>query len=397
MIVNKERALELMEAHALDALVVTEPENVFYLSDYGPDTSFHFRNLSAAIFPRDQSIPATLIAMQYQLSHATQRPSWMPQLLVQTADLPLLPETDALEPGDAALRQRYLDTAERGLPNKQRLIGRTLRECGLDRGRLGFDDVRVMLELRENELADATTIDALNLMREIRLVKTAEEIVLLEHANRIVQVALEGVAEMVTVGTTAREMLHSFRSSMVLQGGYGSHITGGGEDSPWIAYPDMSYAFKDGDIVYTDPAGHYRHYWADLGRSCFVGTVSRKAEDTYELLRRSHKTVEPLLAEGTSTRTIKEAAREAVAPTITRGFSPLTHSIGLEQYDHPKPLGDTVREDFMLEAGMLLNFETLYYEVGFGILQLEDTFVVGTGRSRKLGTLSPDPFICPRR
>jgi Xaa-Pro dipeptidase len=397
VILNKQRALEVMDAHELDALVVTEPENVFYLSDYGPDTSFHFRNLSAAIFPRDDSAPATLIAMQYQLSHVTQRPSWMPNLLVQSADLPLLPDPETLSAGDAALARTYLETAEHALGNKQRLIARALKDAGLHKARLGFDDLRVMAELKESDIPDAVTCDAFNILREIRLVKTPEEIALLEHASRITQIALEGVAALVTVGTTAREMLHYFRSVMALHGGYGSHITGGGQDSPWIAYPDMSYAFRDGDIVYTDPAGHFRHYWADLGRSCFVGTPSTKAEELYAVLARCHAEVTPLLVPGTSTSAIKQAARDAVASRITQGFSPLTHSIGLEQYDHPKPLGDTVRVDFALEHGMVLNFETIYYEVGFGILQLEDTFHIQRGGPRRLGTLAPEPFLCPAR
>lgn len=49
------------------------------------------------------------------------------------------------------------------------------------------------------------------------------------------------------------------------------------------------------------------------------------------------------------------------------------HGIGLETYDPPLLApGDHTK----LEAGMVLDIETPYYEIGLGALHVEDTFVV---------------------
>ena len=92
---------------------------------------------------------------------------------------------------------------------------------------------------------------------------------------------------------------------------------------------------------------------------------------------------------------ISEPSFWATAASVPRGFVPLIHSIGLEQYDHPQSLGTFLSEDFTLEAGMVVNFETLYFELGWGLIQLEDTYLVGPGGPERFQTLPQEPFACP--
>ena len=58
MLLNRERARATMDKRGLDALVAVTPGNVYYLSDYGTEHSFHFApwGLSCAILPRDETI-----------------------------------------------------------------------------------------------------------------------------------------------------------------------------------------------------------------------------------------------------------------------------------------------------------------------------------------------------
>ena len=41
---------------------------------------------------------------------------------------------------------------------------------------------------------------------------------------------------------------------------------------------------------------------------------------------------------------------------------------------------------------MVVNFETVYFELGWGSLQLEDSYLIGTGEPERLGTLALNPF-----
>ena len=386
---NRGRALEVMERHDLDALVATTPENIYYLSGYGTEHSFHFapQGFGAAIFPRADELPATLILQSWELPIVVEGKTWMPNVRVQyTFDLYVSPD-EKLHPEEERLRDLWLD-AKGGPANRQRMLGQTLQELGLGRARLGFDDARVMLELRENELEHAEVSEAVNVFREIRVVKTAAEVERLTRSTRVLQSALVGVAELAREGTSVQELFRFLRATMALHGGYASHGIGTGISRPWISYTRMDYRLQDGDVLYVDPAGQIDFYWADLGRTVVVGDWPPKLESYYQALLDCHTAVVPLLSPGVSTGTIKEEARKvAVGRLPLEGFAPLVHSIGLEQYDHPQPLGDHLSADFTLEEGMVINFETPFLELGFGILQLEDTYHIERSRPRRLSTL----------
>src|SRR5687768_8282643 len=79
MLLNKDRAYEVMDKHGLDALVAARPENVYYCSDYGTQNSFIFGRygICAAVLPRDEMIPPTLIVSEFELFCAA---TWMPEI-----------------------------------------------------------------------------------------------------------------------------------------------------------------------------------------------------------------------------------------------------------------------------------------------------------------------------
>jgi Xaa-Pro dipeptidase len=395
MLLNRDRARATMDKYGLDALVAVTPENVYYLSDYGTEHSFHFApwGLSCAILPLKESIPPTLTVHEWELPHLVGQPTWMPEVRVQTGFDVHYREGAQLGPDENDLWDLVLKGREKGVPNRQRLLGQTLRELGLDSARLGFDDPRVMLELRENELAHADCQDVVNVFREIRVVKTDDELELLRHGARIIQTALEGVANLAREGTTTRELMHYFKSSMAAQGGYGSHMTGGGGSRPWLSHPGESYVLKRGDVLYLDPAGHYKHYWCDMGRAAHIGPPSQKFLELYGVLQECHLAVVPQLRPGISSGELRQQARELTHDAMPAGLVALSHSIGIEQYDQPESIGGFLADDFVLEDGMVMNFETLYFELGWGVLQLEDTYHVTSAGAERLQTMPQEPFL----
>jgi Xaa-Pro aminopeptidase len=397
MLLNRERALAVMEEQGLDALVAATAENVYYLSDYYTEHLFHFGpgGFAGAILPRDESLPATLVLQEWELPQLTRKPTWMPQTRVLTGFDVYAPEGVELGPTEAALIEMVREGRRTGSPNRQRLLAATLAELGLDKARVGFDEASTMNELAANELAEATVVDAANVFRHIRGVKTPDELTIMRKAARINQTALESVANLVDVGITPGEILRHYRAAMADQGGYGSHMTGGGGAQPWLSHPDMAYRYKRGDVIYLDPAGHFLRYWCDIGRAAIVGEPTDKFEERYGRLQECHRQVVPMIVPGESSTAVTDAARRAVGDHMPVGFVPLIHSLGLEHYDHPQSLGTFLSEDFTIEEGMVVNFETLYFELGWGLIQLEDTYLVGTGGPERFQTLPQEPFTCP--
>jgi Xaa-Pro aminopeptidase len=256
-------------------------------------------------------------------------------------------------------------------------------------------DEALVREALADQLPKADRFDATNAFREIRIIKTPEEIALLRHAAKILQTSFEAVANSIHEGITCRELISRFRQTMEAQGGWGSHMTYGGGSAPWVGFQDMSYRLKQGDVLFVDPAGTYRHYWADLGRSAIVGEPTAKFEELYGVLQEVHRAVVPAILPGTSFGEIGALARETVGDAMPEGFMPLLHSMGLEQYDHPQDRGAFGGGDLRLEANMVINFESLYFELGFGVLQLEDTYLVTPDGAQQLTTLPLEPLRSP--
>ena len=94
---------------------------------------------------------------------------------------------------------------------------------------------------------------------------------------------------------------------------------------------------------------------------------------------------------GAATADIKAAAYEAAPASVRKGLAALMHPLGLEVYDMPQPYGEVEREDFVLEPNMVVNLEcSLFFEFPWGVMQLEDTFVVTDDEPRRITTLPLD-------
>jgi len=395
MLLNRERALDVMDRHGLDALVATTPENVHYLSDYGTQHSYNFApwGISCAVLPRSDDVAATLIVHEFEVPALAESPSWMPELRALSGIGFYVADEEGLTAYERRTRELATNAAGSGIANRQRALGALLRDLGLAEATLGFDDVRIMAELGENELVEAGLRDAVNVFREVRMVKTPAELELLRHASRINQAALVSTASLAQEGVTCEELIRHYRSFMASQGGFGSHITGGGRDRPWLSNWNTAYRLKEGDILHMDPAGWYERYWGDQGRTRFVGTPTARFDAFYGALRDCHAVVDPMLQPGVSSAEIEAEAHRAIGEALPpEGFVVLMHSIGIEQYDHPQGLGDFLSDPFTLLEGMVVNFETVYFELGWGSLQLEDSYLIGTGEPERLGTLAQEPF-----
>lgn len=393
MLLNEERAREVMERHGLDAFVATTPENLYYLSDYATIISYNFTRwgMGAAVLPRDPEKPPTLVVREMEMFHVN---TWMPNVRAQRGFSYYVPDEANLSPSEQMREQRVAQHGVTDFPNFQRLVGQTLLELGLGKARLGFDDARIMLDLAANELKEADVVEAVNAFREVRVVKTPPEIELMRKAAQVNQTALESTANLAREGVAMGELIRHYRALMNLYGGQGSHITGGGDAHPWMHHNDLSYTLKKGDHLLLDPAGWYRFYWGDQARNVTLEPIEGKFQELYEVLMACHREIVPLMQPGADSFGLEAHAREFVRGTVAEpGFLPLFHSIGLEQYDQPQALGEFFSESLTFEPNMTINLETLYYELGWGSMNIEDTFLIKEGGPERLGTLPLDAFV----
>ncbi len=391
--------MDVMDRHGLDALVATLPENVQYLSDYGQSHLYSLAvvGIAAAILPRDEAKEATLILVDFETPTLLESPTWMPRVVMMEGLTSHIPPDAALSQRERAVVEYWDSLRKNGThQNRQTLIARVLREQGLDRGKLAFDDPRVMLELRSSELPDADLREAVNVFREIRVIKTAEEVSLLKRASQINEASLLAAINLAVEGTPIRDLKRCWKTAMVAQDAVGIEIPLAGFDRPWQMAADDGYRLKEGDHLNIDVAGTFEHYWGDTGRTVCIGRPSDRVAELVGCLQETHEVARSMLTPGVSTGAIVEEAANAARGRLDVGFYPVVHSIGIEVYDQPATFGSLYSDSFDVEEGMVLNYESLYFEWPWGALQLEHTYHVGREAPERISTLPDGPLYVER-
>ena len=417
MLLNKARAYEVMDRHGLDGLVAKENINIYYLSDYWESmTDGGWPFLDFALLPRREEAPAALILPTIKLDRLSELPTWVPNIIAFSDYSGREPVAagaiDGANPEPAAapwsgwrVRPGALLTAaeqawlERATSHADRLaatpawgLRRALVDAGLEGATIGTDDPRVLHWMQDMGCPDITVVDATNIFREIRMVKSADEIELMRRAATNNEAACRAAAAAIYDGAEWPEMEIVFHTELSRLGGRNGHIVGnlGG--------------FREGAIrrglpMFVDSIGEYQHYFGDFGRSVVLG------EGDDELVRRSKamqagwevvcETVRAGVKRSTVIARTIDAVQKAGLPEF---FYVSPHSIGLEHTDSPLPYGPDIhgeQSDYTFEENMTINVDLPFTEWGWGSMHLEDTLLVTADGFEPLTSMENDLIVVP--
>jgi Xaa-Pro dipeptidase len=219
-------------------------------------------------------------------------------------------------------------------------------------------------------------LDGAALIDQVRMLKTPEEVRRLARATEAIEAAYEEALRNAHAGMTEFEMaLVMDCETMKLGCEPVFTVIGFGERSALPNAIPSNRRLRPGDIVRFDIGCRADGYYSDIARTAIFGTASNKQREYYDaILEGEERAIEQVRAGVPANQifdTAVETTRKAGIPHYDRHH--VGHGIGLDLYDLPLLNRSTVTP---LEAGMVLEVETPYYEVGFGGLQVEDTVVV---------------------
>jgi Xaa-Pro aminopeptidase len=376
MLLNKARAVEAMRQAGVDGIIVTSLENVAYVSGY---LSFSQRLIKAtqvyAVLSADRPDEAVLVAPIGDLDGVAQR-----AVRVQVQSYGAFPVFSSPAVNSEADQLAFLELVKAPVskgPADALMVA--LSRLELKGKRLALDATGLtppLLEELNMMLGPDSTVEGWGLMRQIRMVKTPEEVARLKQASSITEAAIDDVLKSAHEGMTEHEMAYVFNNA-VLRRDAMPLLTCIGVGSR-SALPDVvpsQRRLKKGDIIRFDVGCVYDWYCSDLARIACFGDPPAKAAAYYSAVLCGEREAIGAVKPGARTRDI---FRKAVDATRSSGIPHYErhhcgHGIGLECYDMPSiaPGDETV-----LEPGMVINIETPYYELGFAGLQVEDTVVV---------------------
>jgi Xaa-Pro aminopeptidase len=338
------RLRERLAEHDVDALLVTQPFNVRYLTGYTGSNG-------VAVVRADESGPNRFHTDFRYLTQASQE---------------VVP----------AFERQIADSGELVEPAARTLVADGIR-------RLGFDDchmtVRGHAKLGDVLGSAVELVAAGGLVEELRAVKEPGEVDKIRAAAALVDEVLAWMVERGVVGRTERELAADLEHEMMRRGAeepsFRSIVASGdGSALPHAQPRDVEIAA--GTLLTIDMGARLDGYCSDCTRTFATGEIDGEAREVYELVRRAQKAGLDALRPGPKGRDVDAAAREVIAEGgHADGFGHgLGHGVGLEVHEAPRlaKLTGVVP----LVAGNVVTVEPGVYMPGRWGVRIEDLTVV---------------------
>jgi Xaa-Pro aminopeptidase len=382
---------DTLEQRGLDGLVAYLRPNVFYLSGFAPPSnqSVHETNgYAAVIISRHAPDHPVIVVAEFDLAYFRQQPSWITDVrpyatLLLPFDVPLGPSpVDRFIP--AAERSSGWAAAARAAyaPSLVAAVRAAVRDLGLDRGRVGFDDLRLAHSLA---LPEDRIVDAYGTLKYARQVKTVSELELLRTATHLNQLAIEQTIATWHRGMTWQELVHGYNVRATALGGFvrdpGAVVLANapGSDTALCMTSGLEdFVVEPGMHIMWDCHGTWQHYCWDGGKTWIVddsptGDSRIVAESTAAAMQALQQAMRPGARLSQLQAAGRRAFRQAGLANADDAFI-FFHGLGLEHID--MEVTDS-HQDWVLEDGMLVSAHLLVPGDDRHRGWLEEIFLVG--------------------
>ncbi len=396
MLLNRDRAYDVMEKYDIEAIIATMPENVTYLTDFW---SLTHRLIKAtqnfAVLTRKQDLAPFIITSIGDMDLAADQEACWTDNFLTFGTFYVERHAEATLNNTEERYQRLLTSLK---PKKDAMAALTecLADIGMIQGRIAIDEGNITPAaygvLKEN-LPNAEFIPGYQIFREIRLIKTPAEVNRLERSAEIVESGIKNALMAIREGATEFEIWQTLFKKVIEQGALPSWpCVGVGPRGGLSNVISASQPVRNGDLIRFDVGCVYQYYNSDCARTVVVAEANEKQRSYHHAIRTGLERAIGIIRPGVrASQIFKEAVegvRGAGIPHFRRHH--VGHGIGIEPYEPPF-LTETSEE--ILEEGMVVNVETPYYEMGLGGIQLEDTIMVTADGYRPLTKSARDLLI----
>jgi len=259
-------------------------------------------------------------------------------------------------------------------------------------GRTGFEDdhmsVRLLEKLKEKLADGVEMVAAGGRVEELRRVKDAGELALIEEASKLADEALRWSSEQGLVGNTEREVARAFEARIRELGGdpsFPAIVAAGPNGALPHAEPGEREIGK-GELVVFDMGAAIDGYCSDGTRTFATGDPGEEAIAVYEVVREAQQASLDAVRAGVKGEDVDKVAREVIdaAGHGDRFGHGLGHGVGLELHEAPRL---SLRSDDILAPGEVVTVEPGIYLPGKLGVRIEDLVIVTEDGLRNLSSL----------
>lgn len=229
----------------------------------------------------------------------------------------------------------------------------------------------------------------------LRSVKDETELALIRKAAAIVDRTYDVILSEIRPGVSEKQLALAVDSTMRRLGadkeGFDT-IAAAGPNSACPHASPTDALIGPSQFVKLDFGARYRRYNSDITRTVCVGEPTSQHREVYQVVLDAQMKAIEAIAPGKPGREIDAVARDYIA---SMGYGPnfghgLGHAIGIQVHDGP---AFSVTSDVVLQPGMVMTVEPGIYIEGWGGVRIEDDIVV-TESGVEVITTAPKSFTC---
>jgi Xaa-Pro aminopeptidase len=248
--------------------------------------------------------------------------------------------------------------------------------------RIGFEHTRLTCDalecLRENLYLGASLEPAPGLVEAQRSIKSAAEIALIRRSVLTNSEAFQRAIGKLRPGMRESDLAAELDYQMRLLGAEGpafETVVASGPRSAWPHARPTAHPLARNQLLLIDVGASQEGYASDMTRMAFLGRPAQKVRHLYQAVLEAQLAAIAAVRPGARAGSVDRAARRVLrASKLDQAFVHSTgHGLGLEIHEPPR-LGK--RERTPLAAGMVITIEPGAYLEGFGGVRIEDTVLV---------------------
>ncbi|MFQ6121932.1 MAG: M24 family metallopeptidase [Dehalococcoidales bacterium] len=342
-----EKLRQKLSEKEIDAILISQPENRYYLSGFAGSSGFLLITPQKATLATDFRYleQAKTQAPDYEIFQITNDiADWFPRLIAESG----------------------------------------LKRLGFEAGHITFAMYQQLNDIVKGMQSLPKLIPLDGLVESFRMIKEPEEVELIIKAAEIGDNAFTYIEDVIQAGMNEKEVAWEIEKFMRENGSQAvpfDIIVASGPNSALPHAKPSQRTIKSGEPIVIDIGAKFDGYSSDLSRTICLGTPDDTFKKVYDIVLGAQLTVMAIIKEGMTGEQVDRLAREVVKEAgYGEAFGhALGHGVGLAPHELPRLGADSTEA---LISGMVFTIEPGIYLPGWGGVRIEDLVVMEDGKVR---------------